>query len=93
MDLKEKIEHILLQMPVVEPEVKFLDGYGYRFVILVVSGSFETMSDGDRQHMVWRNLLGGLTDREQESVEFVFTKAPSEIKSPRVESVIPAAPL
>ena len=50
----------------------------------------EGMPDGDRQHLVWGKLLDELTDREQEWVEFVFTKAPSELDPSRT---IPKTPV
>jgi acid stress-induced BolA-like protein IbaG/YrbA len=78
MDIKEKVKQVLLRLDVVDPEVRILDGFGYRVVALVISSSFEGMPDGDRQHMVWGKLLDSLTEREQAWVEFVFTKAPSE---------------
>ena len=81
MDIKEKVKNILERLDIAEPEVKILDEFGYRVVALVVSKSFEGMPDGDRQHLVWGKLLDELTDREQEWVEFVFTKAPSELAS------------
>ena len=79
MDIKEKIKNVLMDLDVADPEVKMLDEYGYRAVAVLVSKTFEGMPDGDRQHLVWRKLLEDLTDREQEWVEFVFTKAPSEL--------------
>ncbi len=79
MNIKEKVKEILTRLDVTDPEVRILDEPGYRVVALVVSRSFEKMSDGDRQHLVWGKLLDELTDREQEWVEFVFTKAPSEL--------------
>jgi acid stress-induced BolA-like protein IbaG/YrbA len=79
MDIKEKIKQVLLSLDIVDPEVIFLDEYGYRVVAVVISSSFQGMPDGDRQHMVWGKLLDELTEREQGWVEFVFTKAPSEI--------------
>jgi hypothetical protein len=79
MDIKEKVRQALLRLDVVDPEVRIIDEPGYRVVALVVSSSFEQMSDGDRQHLVWGKLLDELTDREQGWVEFVFTKAPSEL--------------
>ncbi len=88
MDIKEKVKQVLMQLNVIDPEVKILDEYGYRVVAVVVSRSFEGMTDGDRQHLVWRKLLEELTDREQEWVEFVFTKAPSELEGSRTKSEI-----
>jgi len=82
MDIKDKVKQTLMHLNVVDPEVKILEEFGYRVVALVVSKSFEGMPDGDRQHMVWGKLLDELTDREQEWVEFVFTKAPSELDPP-----------
>lgn len=91
MDIKEKIKNVLERLDVAEPEVKILDEFGYRVVAVVISKTFEGMSDGDRQHLVWGKLLDELTDREQEWVEFVFTKAPSELDSSKtpVSQLIP----
>jgi acid stress-induced BolA-like protein IbaG/YrbA len=93
MDIKEKVRQALMSLDVADPEVRFLDEYGYRVVALVVSPSFEGMSDGDRQHMVWGRLLNELTRRELEWVEFVFTKAPSEIDPAGARSKSPVTEL
>ena len=93
MDIKEKLKQVLKRLDVVDPEVRILDEFGYRLVALVVSKTFEGMSDGDRQHLVWGKLLDELTDREQEWVEFVFTKAPSELGPSGVGLKIPATEL
>jgi acid stress-induced BolA-like protein IbaG/YrbA len=91
MDIREKIRDVLMDLNVVDPQVQFLDGYGYRVVAVVVSKTFEGMPDGDRQHLIWRKLLEGLTDREQEWVEFVFARAPSEWKRGDASSKVPVA--
>jgi acid stress-induced BolA-like protein IbaG/YrbA len=93
MNIKEKVRQILMSLDVIDPEVKILDEYGHRVVALVVSNSFEGMSDGDRQHLVLGKLLDELTNKELDWVEFVFTKAPSELSPSKTGPKVPVTEL
>jgi hypothetical protein len=46
---------------------------------VVTSKEFETMDEGERQHLVWKKLIEKLDPYEQTLVEFVHTTAPSEM--------------
>jgi hypothetical protein len=79
MLLEEKVKKLLESLEIVDPEVRILKHYGLRILAQVVSPSFETMDEGDRQTLVWGKLLDDLPDRESRMVEFVYTDSPSEI--------------
>ena len=52
-----------------------------RALVFVVSPTFEGMDDGHRQLLVWGKLLEDFTPEERSEVEFVSTRAPSELKA------------
>lgn len=58
-----------------ESEVKEERG---RFVVIVVSPSFETMDEGERQSLVWQHALDRLKSEGASEIEFIFTYSPSE---------------
>jgi acid stress-induced BolA-like protein IbaG/YrbA len=78
MDHKDKVKRILEHLEVETPEVHIERGHGYRIVAEVVSPSFEMMSEGERQRLVWSKLLDELDDDEQRAIDTVFTNSPSE---------------
>jgi stress-induced morphogen len=55
-------------------------GRSSQALITLVSPTFEGMSDGARQEMVWDQILKSLSEEDQERIEFIYTKAPSELK-------------
>jgi hypothetical protein len=79
MLLEEKVQKRLEGLEIVDPKVRIIKNYGLRILAQVVSPSFETMDEGDRQVFVWGKLLDDLPDRESLMVEFVYTDSPSEI--------------
>lgn len=81
MGLKEKIKKVLETLPLPGLEVEIEPDNGSRVVAIVTSEAFETMDEGERQHVVWRKLLDELDPDEQRLVEFVHTMAPSEYEA------------
>ena len=81
MELKEKVKKLLEGLDIDSPQVKILDHWGLRILAQIVSPSYETMDEGERQEMVWGKLLDELPDRESRMVEFVYTDSPSEIEA------------
>jgi acid stress-induced BolA-like protein IbaG/YrbA len=78
VDFKEKLKRILEQLEVESPVVTIEPGNGYRVVAVVVSPSFETMDEGERQRIVWEKLLDELADHEHSRIDTIFTTSPSE---------------
>jgi hypothetical protein len=89
MLLEEKVKKLLEGLEIVKPEVRIIDHYGLRILAQVVSPSFETMDEGDRQVLVWGKLLDELPDRESRMVEFVYTDSPSEIEEAEAQAADP----
>ena len=54
------------------------DPHATKYFGEVISTSFEGLSEGRRQAIVWRKLLDTLDEDDQARVEFVITDAPSE---------------
>ena len=86
MLLEEKVKKLLEGLEIVDPQVKILEHFGLRILAQVVSPTYETMDEGDRQAMVWGKLLDELPDRESRMVEFVYTDSPSEIEEANAEA-------
>ena len=59
-----------------DPEVNILDNRGTKVLASVVSPSFDTMDEAERQSMVWGRLIDELGDHDSRWVEFVFTDSP-----------------
>jgi len=78
MEFRDKVKRVLEEIDLPDLEVEIESEELGRVVAEVVSSAFETMSEYDRQHIVWQQLLDRLDDYEQTRVEFVFTTAPSE---------------
>jgi hypothetical protein len=49
--------------------------------VTVVSPDFEDMGDGRRQELVWEAVYSNLGYKAHDQIEFIFTKAPSELKA------------
>jgi hypothetical protein len=54
-------------------------GESAKALVTVVSPDFEGLDDGRRQEMVWERILSDLTQDEQDRIDYIFTKAPSEL--------------
>ncbi len=78
MDLKVKVKQVLERLEVESPQVNIEPGNSYRAVFEVVSPSFEAMSEGERQRLVWSKILDELDGNEQEVIDTVFTNSPRE---------------
>jgi acid stress-induced BolA-like protein IbaG/YrbA len=83
MNIENKVKKALEELPLTGLEVEIEPANGFKVVAVVTSSDFETMDEGERQHMVWKKLLERLDDYEQTLVEFVHTMAPSEIEPAR----------
>lgn len=92
MKLEEKVKRLLEGLDLAAPRIKILDHHGLKILAQVVSPSFETMDEGDRQRLVWGKLLDELPDRESRMVEFVYTDSPSEIEQEEAKVTDGAAP-
>ncbi len=79
MDLKAEVRRIFEGLDLVDAEIKFLDSRGGRVLVSLISPSFDTMNEGDRQELVLGALYDGLGDYESRWVEFVFTDTPAEV--------------
>jgi len=78
MRFRDKVKKILEEIELPDLEVEIESEERGRVVAEVLSTTFETMPDHERQELVWTKLLERLDDYEQTRVEFVFTTAPSE---------------
>ncbi|HKI21738.1 MAG TPA: hypothetical protein VKA15_27855 [Isosphaeraceae bacterium] len=76
--LEEKVKKVLGMLPLADLNVEFEAHRGFKVIAVVTSKQFEKMDEGDRQHMVWAQLIDHLDPYEQTQVEFVHTMAPSE---------------
>lgn len=74
--LRKSLEPVLADV-----EVSADPGDGAKMLMYVVSPSFESMDDGDRQHMIWAHALKTFDYDEQDLIEFIYTEAPSEIET------------
>jgi hypothetical protein len=87
MRLEDRVRALLEGLDIVSPQVRIIDHYGARILAQVISPSFETMDEGDRQRLVWGKLLDELPDQDSRMVEFVYTDSPSEIAEAEAASV------
>ena len=85
-EFEQKLKDIL-STSVRDPEVRFVyagwGGSGWavssKVLVSLISSEFEGMDEVDRQSIVWKALMDGLSVEEQRYVEYVYTKAPSEV--------------
>jgi hypothetical protein len=70
-----------------DPAIDVMPGYGSKFLVSLVTPSFEGMDEGERQAIIWQRVLDGLGPEDRRRIEFIYTDAPSE-----VEPVETAAP-
>jgi len=80
MKFKEKVKKVLKELELPGESVEIEPSGGLSVVAVVVSDAFETMDEGERQHLVWKKLIEKLDPYEQTLVEFVHTMAPSEME-------------
>lgn len=77
--LLEKLQVVLRELNIAEPTIRVFPSDSFHLMAQVVSRSYETMDEAERQRMVWNLLHRKLDDHEQRRVEFVYTDAPSEL--------------
>jgi acid stress-induced BolA-like protein IbaG/YrbA len=77
MNIKDRVAQ-LLQSSFAGATVNVEDGPYGRVDALVVSGSFQVVSDQARQGLVWRALKQQLSKEEQLQVSFVLASTPEE---------------
>jgi hypothetical protein len=63
--------------------VELEDGPGDRVGGVVLSGSFATLSPGERQDLIWRHLDDNLTPFERTRITFIVTDTPEEYETLR----------
>ncbi len=80
MDMIEKLATTLKALDLADLQVKVEKTNGWQVGAEVVSSDFETMSEYNRQGMVWDRAIKTLSAQERPRVEFVLTNAPSELK-------------
>lgn len=80
MKIEDKIKMVLEELPLSGLAVEIEPNDGFKVVAVVTSNDFETMDEGERQHIVWKKLIQRLDGHEQSLVEFVHTMAPSEME-------------
>lgn len=78
MKIEDKVKKVLEELPLSSLAVEIEPDNGFKVVAVVTSDEFETMDEGERQHLVWKKLIQNLDPYEQTLVEFVHTMAPSE---------------
>lgn len=78
--LQEKFQRGLMDV-LKDPSVEFEQDHPYKFLVYVVSSSFETMDEGERQSLVWEQVFRILNEFEQERIEYIYTESPSEVES------------
>jgi acid stress-induced BolA-like protein IbaG/YrbA len=78
MKIQEKVKKVLGELPLSSLVIEIEPDNGFKVVAVVTSNDFETMDEGERQHLVWKKLIEKLDPDEQSLVEFVHTMAPSE---------------
>jgi acid stress-induced BolA-like protein IbaG/YrbA len=70
MSIHDKVKKVLEELPLSGLTVEIEPDNGFKVVAIVTSNEFETMDEGERQHLVWRKLIEKLNAREQALVEF-----------------------
>jgi len=80
MKIQDKVKKVLEELPLSSLAVEIEPDTGFKVVAVVTSNEFETMDEGERQHLVWKKLIEKLDPYEQTLVEFVHTMAPSEME-------------
>ncbi len=80
MRIQDKVKKVLEELPLSGLAVEIEPDNGFKVVAVVTSNDFETMDEGERQHIVWKKLIQRLDEHEQALVEFVHTMAPSEME-------------
>jgi acid stress-induced BolA-like protein IbaG/YrbA len=84
--IQEKVKKVLEELSLSGLAVEIEPDDGFKVVAVVTSNDFETMDEGERQHLVWKKLIQSLDENEQALVEFVHTMAPSEMEPAHEES-------
>ena len=76
----DRLTETLKGLNLENPEIRISppDGHSYRIMGVLISPSFETMDEGERQEMVWGRVLATLDQEDQDRIEFIYTDAPSE---------------
>ncbi len=61
------------------PQIEVKEGDPYRYLVNVISPTFEGMEDFDRQRIVWRRVYETIDEEEHRWIEFIFTNSPSDM--------------
>lgn len=76
---REKLERSL-QGVLDRPVVSASEEDRYKVLFSVISPTFEGMDEGNRQEIVWDQVLNNFDEGEQDRIEFIYTEAPSELE-------------
>jgi len=87
---KEKLKQVLESLNLEDPQIEVFDEEKGRFMAEIISPSFATMEDFDRQALVLGKVLDDLSDRDSRQVEFIFTYAPGELEAAIAEAIAEA---
>lgn len=82
-DFPQRFQACLESVAVLNPQVRVFgaDSANYQYFGKIVSHDFEGMNEAERQRLVWDRILALLGERDQERIAFVYSDAPSELKS------------
>ncbi len=73
---REQLEKALAGFPAEVVQIDVVDAP--RFVVTVISRSFEGQDEGERQVRIWKHLRERLPEDDLPRIEFVFTDTPAE---------------
>ena len=79
MNFEERVVQALNGLDLMDPKVTIRKNRGPRILAEVVSPSFQGMTDGRRQAMIWGKLLDELGDDDSSQVEYVGAFTPHEV--------------
>ncbi len=80
MGLAETVKQSLEALNLPGDEVE-IHKNGYYLMANLVTDSFQTMDEGERQKLVWTRPLADLTDGEVSRIECIFTDTPAETQA------------
>ena len=79
--LKEKVTDALVEAVGKEAKIELEDVEPNKVGGVVLSGSFATVSPGDRQELIWKSLDQHLNLSERARVVFIVTDTPEEYEA------------
>jgi hypothetical protein len=94
MDLKEFEEKLKkgLEDYLESPEISAIPGDLTTVLGVIVSPTFESLDEADRQEIVWDRVFKTFNEEERRQIEFLYTNAPSEVGPIEEPSEVAAPP-